>query len=218
MKFKMLLPVTFLCVIFSNAHAEAADTTAAPPTDRETALEEKVRQLESQLEDANRTISDLQNQLNVAGDADTQPLLTEAASAVSKPAPVAPVRTGHAEAASVEAILSDTRQNNARSPASITSLGPEELMLGGVEDVSRLQYLVPGLHYGQTGHDVRLAMRGALSAGVPTALAFARPFDIGAGLARLTGGLGLDCSMGRLSPRPDRPSGAAAPSVIPRNW
>ena len=36
-------------------------------------------------------------------------------------------------------------------------------MLGGVEDVSRLQYLVPGLRYGQTGHDVRLGMRGARS-------------------------------------------------------
>jgi iron complex outermembrane receptor protein len=189
MKLKMLLPVTFLLVIFASAHAEAAETTAAPPTGRETALEEKVRQLESQLEDANRTISDLQNQLKVPADADTQPLLTETAQAVSTPAPVAPVRTGHAEAASVEAILRDTRQSNAQSPASITSLGPEELMLGGVEDVSRLQYLAPGLRYAQTGHDVRLAMRGARSNSIgPEAANVVGMFEDGVYIATSTEG------------------------------
>lgn len=38
-------------------------------------------------------------------------------------------------------------------PASITSLSREELALGGVEDLSRLEFLVPGFRYGQTGLD-----------------------------------------------------------------
>lgn len=45
-------------------------------------------------------------------------------------------------------------------PAAVTRLGAEELAQGGVEDLSRLEFLVPGLRYGQTGHDARLSMRG----------------------------------------------------------
>ncbi len=168
MKFNSLFHVMCLFVVFSIPYAQSSEAAPAPPSERERAMEEKIQQLENQLEDANRTISDLQNQLEAADSAAPEPQLAqtvpeEAAPAEVAPADVALVRTGHAEVASVEVALRDVRQSNAQSPASITSLGPEELMLGGVEDVSRLQYLAPGLRYGQTGHDVRLSMRGARS-------------------------------------------------------
>jgi iron complex outermembrane receptor protein len=166
MKLNILFPVTLLLVAFTISHSQALEAAASPATDREKAMEEKIRQLENQLDDANRTISDLQNELKAEGEVDAEPMLTEAAPAEGAPAPVALVRVGHAEVESVEVALRDTRQHNAQSPVSITSLGPEELMLGGVEDVSRVQYLAPGLRYGQTGHDVRLSMRGARSSSI----------------------------------------------------
>lgn len=107
---------------------------------REKELEAKVQELEKKLQDANQTIAELQRQLG-AGDA-------------AEPAPAGQP---------AETALRVSRQNDTATPASVSSVGREDLMLGGVEDVSRLQYLVPGLHYGQTGHDVRLGMRGARS-------------------------------------------------------
>jgi iron complex outermembrane receptor protein len=148
MKFRTLFPVACLLIVCTATQGMAAETSA---TDRERALEEKVQQLENQLEDANKTIADLQIQLNVSGDA-----IAEAPSEDAQSEAV--LIAGDPRA---EADLKVTRQSNAEVPASITSLGPEELMLGGVEDVSRLEFLAPGLRYGQTGHDVRLSMRGA---------------------------------------------------------
>jgi len=151
MKFRMLFPVIFLLMVFTVAQGMAAETKTPPATDREKALEEKVQQLENQLEDANKTIADLQNQLKVSGDDVAE----------SRPADALLADGTLSEVSREKASIEVARQNNVEVPASITSLGPEELMLGGVEDVSRLEYLAPGLRYGQTGHDVRLSMRGA---------------------------------------------------------
>ena len=151
MKFRMLFPAAFLLMVFTVTQGMAAETTSPPATDRERALEEQVHQLENQLEDANKTIADLQNQLNVSGDDVAE----------SRPSEALLADGTLSEVSREKASLKVARQNNVEVPASITSLGPEELMLGGVEDVSRLEYLAPGLRYGQTGHDVRLSMRGA---------------------------------------------------------
>ncbi|MBN8431324.1 TonB-dependent receptor [Microbulbifer salipaludis] len=43
---------------------------------------------------------------------------------------------------------------------SVTALGEEALKMGGIEDVSRLENLVPGMQFGQSGSEVRLAIRG----------------------------------------------------------
>jgi outer membrane receptor protein involved in Fe transport len=51
---------------------------------------------------------------------------------------------------------------------SVTAFGEEDLALGGIEDVSRLEHMVPGLRFGQSGHEVRLAMRGTRTNNVGT--------------------------------------------------
>ncbi|KUJ84499.1 hypothetical protein AVO43_02035 [Microbulbifer sp. ZGT114] len=43
---------------------------------------------------------------------------------------------------------------------SVTALGEEALKLGGIEDVTRLENVVPGMQFGQSGSEVRLAIRG----------------------------------------------------------
>ncbi|GAB2519013.1 TonB-dependent receptor [Microbulbifer agarilyticus] len=43
---------------------------------------------------------------------------------------------------------------------SVTALGDEALKMGGIDDVSRLENLVPGMQFGQSGSEVRLAIRG----------------------------------------------------------
>ena len=78
MKFRMLFPVTFLLMVFTVTQGMAAETPVPPATEREKALEEKVQQLENQLDDANKTIADLQNQLKVSGDDVAEPRPAEA--------------------------------------------------------------------------------------------------------------------------------------------
>lgn len=146
MKSFLLFSVTFLLLTFS--------TTGAAASDRETELEEQVRKLEQQLEGANKTIAELQSQLNTAGDTG-QSSGSDSITVTGEP-PLLYFGPG-------EEALVEKEAENAVTPVSITSLGPTQLALGGVEDVSRLQYLAPGLRYGQTGHDVRMGMRGARS-------------------------------------------------------
>ncbi|MDH3547780.1 MAG: TonB-dependent receptor [Gammaproteobacteria bacterium] len=43
---------------------------------------------------------------------------------------------------------------------SVTALGEEAMRLGGVEDITRLEHLVPGMRMGQSGNEARIAMRG----------------------------------------------------------
>ncbi len=51
---------------------------------------------------------------------------------------------------------------------SVTALGEEQLRLGGIDDISRLEHLVPGMRFGQSGNEVRLAMRGTRTNNVGT--------------------------------------------------
>jgi iron complex outermembrane receptor protein len=110
--------------------AEQADLSL---TDREAALQAEIDSLETQLESAMQTISSLETELNgTAGQT------------------VAEMRSPVIQSSEVVS----------RVPASVTSLGVERLSMGGVQDHSRLEYLVPGLRYGQTGSEVRISMRG----------------------------------------------------------
>ncbi len=43
---------------------------------------------------------------------------------------------------------------------SVTALNAEMLDRGGIDDISRLEHMVPGMRFGQSGNEVRLAMRG----------------------------------------------------------
>ena len=51
---------------------------------------------------------------------------------------------------------------------SVTAFSEEDLQLGGIEDVSRLEHMVPGMRFGQSGHEVRLAVRGTRTNNVGT--------------------------------------------------
>jgi len=137
--------------------ALAADTTA---TEREQALQERIDALEQQLDEAQQTIADLQSRLagkpeKAAGVyEETTPHMAAAATAAQTSAP-SPAEDYSAQA------LEAAADTAFRTPTSITQLGTQELERGGVEDISRLEYLVPSLRYGQTGHEVRQSMRGA---------------------------------------------------------
>ncbi|MCJ7814648.1 MAG: TonB-dependent receptor, partial [Xanthomonadales bacterium] len=109
-----------------------------------------------QLKNANQTISNLENRLS-----------TVEASTVATPQGQSPVAA--TASASAPGPIASYNENEApliaptvlQIPTSISQLSPEELARGGVEDLARLQYLVPSLRYGQTGHEVQQAMRGA---------------------------------------------------------
>jgi outer membrane receptor protein involved in Fe transport len=51
---------------------------------------------------------------------------------------------------------------------SVTAFSADDLRRGGIEDISRLEYMVPGLKFGQSGNEVRLAMRGTRTNNVGT--------------------------------------------------
>lgn len=190
MKPFLLFSVMFLVLVFSTVDSQASD--------RETELEEKVRMLEQQLEGANKTIAELQSQLNMAGetqqqvapDGDPQNAVVATVPASGTDSIVVtgeavPLYFGPGESALVK-----KREENAVAAESITSLGPTELALGGVEDVSRLEFLAPGLRYGQTGHDVRLGMRGARSNSIgPESTNVVGMFEDGVYIATSTEGL-----------------------------
>ncbi len=141
---------------------------AASAADANAMLEEKVRMLEAELEQANQTIEDLRSQLATGGKQDAEIAQSPGAAEPAAPAPAVASQGPASQSASpavLEAVFSDreTARMGQDIPGSITYLGAATLMLGGVEDVSRLEYLAPGLRFGQTGHDIRLAMRGARS-------------------------------------------------------
>jgi len=51
---------------------------------------------------------------------------------------------------------------------SVTAIGGEALALGGINDISRVAELVPGMTWGQSGNEVRIAMRGVRQNNVGT--------------------------------------------------
>lgn len=50
----------------------------------------------------------------------------------------------------------------------VTVLGEEAIKLGGIEDITRLEHLVPGMKFGQSGNEVRMALRGTRTNNVGT--------------------------------------------------
>ena len=51
---------------------------------------------------------------------------------------------------------------------SVTAFSAEDLKRGGIEDLTRIEYMVPGLKMGQSGNEARLAMRGTRTNNVGT--------------------------------------------------
>ena len=51
---------------------------------------------------------------------------------------------------------------------SVTAIGEEALALGGITDISRVADLVPGMTWGKSGNEVRIAMRGTRQNNVGT--------------------------------------------------
>ena len=51
---------------------------------------------------------------------------------------------------------------------SVTALDADALSNGGITDISRLEHLVPGMKFGQSGNEVRLALRGTRTNNVGT--------------------------------------------------
>jgi len=67
------------------------------------------------------------------------------------------------QAAQLEEILvtANKRAESIQSvSASITAMGSEMIDRAGIEDITRLEHLVPGLRVGQSGNEGRLALRG----------------------------------------------------------
>ena len=50
----------------------------------------------------------------------------------------------------------------------VTAIGSEQMKLGGINDISRLEHLVPGMRFGQSGNEARIAMRGTRTNNVGT--------------------------------------------------
>jgi iron complex outermembrane receptor protein len=192
----------FFLVFFSGvlSAAEADDSTLA---------EQKISMLEAQLEQANQKIADLEAKLDATGVADVEnppvtaqqaPASTPTATPAATPAATSAATSAPAAVAAVDS-ASPVKQispfNESKIarlgqdiPASITYLGAQTLKLGGVEDVSRLEFLSPGLRYGQTGHDIRQSMRGARSNSIgPEAVPVVGYYEDGVYIATSTEGL-----------------------------
>ncbi|MGB0938746.1 MAG: TonB-dependent receptor [Colwellia sp.] len=71
----------------------------------------------------------------------------------------------------VEKIIVTATKRNAdvqEVSLAVTALNAEALKEGGIEDISRLEHLVPGMKFGQSGNEVRIAMRGTRTNNVGT--------------------------------------------------
>ncbi len=146
-----LLLVIFLT--FTHCAIAAAQPADAALTEREAAMQAEIKRLETQLKNARQTISTLETDLQAARAEFTAMQQAPAVTAGDASPAAAAAEGRHGVAKALVA--------NPQLPGSMTRLGVEELARGGVEDLSRLEFLAPGLRYGQTGHDARLSMRGA---------------------------------------------------------
>ncbi len=58
-------------------------------------------------------------------------------------------------------VTTQKREQNVQDvPIAISAFGAEELARGGIEDISRLELVTPGLQFGYSGADARVAIRG----------------------------------------------------------
>ncbi len=153
MRPSLLFSFTFVLLAFATFGIEASEPAGSALSERETEMQAEIARLETQLGNARQTISGLETELETAK--------TEFARLQQAPAVTAASTASAATVAENENGETAPLQSRPRLPASITSLTAEKLNLGGVEDVSRLEFLAPGLRYGQTGNNVRLSMRGS---------------------------------------------------------
>ncbi|MFT5572355.1 MAG: iron complex outermembrane receptor protein [Cryomorphaceae bacterium] len=83
--------------------------------------------------------------------------------------------------------------------ASISAIGGEMLDRAGIEDITRLEHLVPGLRVGQSGNEGRLAMRGTRTNNVgPDAEQVVGIFQDGVYVATTTQALGAYVDLERI--------------------
>ena len=153
MRPSLLFSLTVIFMTIAATRMEASEPTDLVLTEREATMQAEINRLETQLKDVRQSVSELETELELARN--------EVAALQQAPAMDAGDKVSTAGAAHGGDVSVTASQARPRLAASITRLGAEELALGGVEDLSRLEFLVPGLRYGQTGHDVRLSMRGA---------------------------------------------------------
>jgi outer membrane receptor protein involved in Fe transport len=137
------LPLSLCLLAFASASFEIE------ASDDEVAMQTRIGELEAQLTQARQAVSGLEAELETAR--------SELAAAQNNSGGGL-ASSGHAAKSGDE--MSAATESGPEGPVAITRLGAEELAQGGVEDLSRLEFLVPGLRYGQTGHDARLSMRG----------------------------------------------------------
>ena len=149
----LLFALTVILMVFAAARMEASEPTDSALTEREAIMQAEINRLETQLKNVRQSVSELETELELTRNELAVLQQTPAVDAGDKVS-----TTGAAHSGDISVTASQARP---RLAASITRLGAEELALGGVEDLSRLEFLAPGLRYGQTGHDVRLSMRGA---------------------------------------------------------
>ena len=153
MRSSVLYSLTLILVAFAAVGIEASEPADSALTEREAALQEENSRLKAQLENARQTISGLEAELKNSRNEVAELQEAPAVGADDTASPTSATNSGD--------VIVTAMQLRPGAPAAITRLSAEELALGGVEDLSRLEYLAPGLRYGQTGHDVRLSMRGA---------------------------------------------------------
>ena len=74
------------------------------------------------------------------------------------------------ERALEEIVVTATKRAESVQDVSIavTALSSEALKQGGIEDISRLEHLVPGMRFGKSGDEVRIAIRGTRTNNVGT--------------------------------------------------
>jgi len=125
------------------------DIEASQAVDGSAELQERINQLEARLSDARQTVSGLEAELAAARSG----LAALDDGTAGGSATARPPETGKNRNA-------ETYSSEPKQPVALTRLQAEELTRGDVEDLSRLEFLVPGFRYGQTGHDARLSMRG----------------------------------------------------------
>lgn len=160
---RFTLSLFFISFVLTGVIATASAEPAL--TEREAAMQAEIEQLKAQLQGAQQTISGLESRLDTPA---TAPVAVTAPTGTQQ----MPATTTVGSAAKTSIALTTSPADRSETdltamhernwvPASITSLNAERLSLGGVEDISRLEFLTPGLRYGQTGHDARVSMRGA---------------------------------------------------------
>jgi outer membrane receptor protein involved in Fe transport len=153
------LPVICLSLLFYTTLGFATEPTTPSDIKSATQLQNEIDKLQQQLETAQQTIAAQQVELASLKQE------KEAVSTTNLAANSQNNNTG----SHTNPLTEITRYSkdgltlpaNPVRPESITRITQEQINLGSVEDISRLEYLAPGLRYGQTGHDARLSMRGA---------------------------------------------------------